>query len=95
MINKKIIKNIKISKSASFDDFNFKCQILKKINHAYCLNKNLLMYRIRDKSLSKNKLRNLIELWKINNSFNKLGFFKNLISVVFISINSIKKYGLK
>ena len=78
-----------------FDDFNFKCQILRKVGYAFCLNKNLLLYRIRNKSLSQYKIKNIIWVWKINKSFNSLSFFENLSSILSISINSLKKYGLK
>ena len=95
MIKKSVIKDIKISDSPIFDDFNFKCQILRNVGYAFCLNKNLLLYRIRNKSLSQNKIKNIIWLWKINKSFNSLSFFENLSSILSISINSLKKYGLK
>ena len=95
MIRKSVIKDIKISDSPIFDDFNFKCQILRKVGYAFCLNKNLLLYRIRNKSLSQDKIKNIIWLWKINKSFNSLSFFENLSSILSISINSLKKYGLK
>ena len=95
IISKDKIRNIKISNSPNFEDYNFKCQILKKIDYAHCLNKDLLLYRVRDKSLSQSKIRNLKWVWKINKKFNKLSFLSNLISVFFISINSIKKYGFK
>ena len=62
---------------------------------AHCLQQNLLAYRIRERSLSKNKLRNVYWIWKINRKFNKLSFVKSLISVVMISINSLRKYGFK
>ena len=86
---------IKLSNSPNFDDYYLKCQILRKIKFAYCLKKNLLNYRISFNSLSSNKVRNLFWLWKINKVFNKLNFFNNLTSVISISINSLKKYGLK
>ncbi len=95
MVNKKIIKQIKFSKSPNFEDYYLKCQLLKKIDYAYCLNKFLLKYRVRDKSLSKNKFRNLFWLWKINRTFNKLSYFESFSSVISISINSLIKYGFK
>ena len=95
MINKEIIKKIKLSNSPNFDDFYFKCQILKKVKFAYGLNKYLLRYRISSKSLSTNKFRNLFWLWEINRKFNKLNFVHSLISLISISVNSLKKYGFK
>ncbi len=95
MIKKNLIKKIKLSKSPNFEDYFLKCQLLKKINYAYGLNKILLKYRIRENSLSKNKVRNVLWLWRINRNFNKMSFFKSFISVISISFNSLKKYGMK
>ena len=95
MIRRKLFNRIKLSHSPNFEDYFLKCQILKKINYAYCLQNNLLDYRIRIRSLSNDKLRNIIWIWIINRKFNKMSFFKSLISVFLISFNSIKKYGLK
>ena len=44
----------------------------------FCLNKNLLLYRIRNKSLSQNKIKNIIWLWKINESFNGESVYHNV-----------------
>jgi teichuronic acid biosynthesis glycosyltransferase TuaG len=95
MIKKKLLKNIKLCKSPNFEDYYLKCQIIKKVKYAYCIKKNLLKYRLKKKSLSKNKLRNIFWLWKINRKFNKLSFLTSLISLTFISYNSLKKYGIK
>ena len=95
MIDKKILKNIKTSNSPNFDDFNLKCRILERVKYAYCLNKDLVMYRIRKNSLSNDKIRNLLWIWRINRKFNNLNFFSNVVSVLLISFNSIKKYGFK
>ena len=67
----------------------FKCKILNKIQFAKKFNQNTLFYRITKNSLTSNKLKNLLWLWKINKIYNKLTFFKNLKSLFFISINSI------
>ena len=69
-------------------------QILRKIKIAFGINKFLTNYRI-DQILYSNKLRNIYWIWKINNKYNKLNFFENLISVLSISLNSFKKYGFK
>ena len=43
-------------------------------------------------SRSKNKFKNLINLFNVNKRFIKLGFFSNIKSVIFISMNYLKKY---
>ena len=90
-----LIQNIKFSRTRICEDYFFKCQILKKIKFAYCLDENLTKYRIRKNSLQSNKLRNLYWIWNINRNYNRLSFVKNFISIMFISINSFKKYGFK
>ena len=95
IIKKSSIGNVKFSSTRICEDYFFKCQILKKTNYAYCLPENLTKYRIRNNSLQSNKIRNLYWIWYINKNFNQLSFFNNLISLLCISINSLKKYGFK
>lgn len=95
MIKREKIKSIKFTNSKICEDYYFKCKLLKKVKFAYCLNKNLTKYRIRDKSLQSNNIRNFYWIWKINKNYNNLNFFENFISLFFISLNSIKKYGGK
>ena len=59
------------------------------------INKKLAYYRILKTSRSANKLSNLINLWHINKNYNRLNTYKNLKSLFFISVNSLKKYGFK
>ena len=95
IVRKIFLSNLKLSKSPNFEDYYLKCQILKKIKYAYCLQKNLLRYRLRNTSLSKNKLRNVFWLWQINRKFNRLGLYDSLISVIMVSLKSLEKYGFK
>ena len=95
MVRRKEIKNIKFTNSKICEDYYFKCKLLKKVKFAYCLEKNLTRYRIRDKSLQSNNIRNFYWIWKINKDYNNLNFFENFISLFFISLNSLKKYGGK
>ena len=95
MIERKKLKNIRFTNSKICEDYYFKCKLLKKVNFAYCLNKFLTKYRIRNNSMQSNNLKNIFWIWKINKDFNKLSFLNNLFSIINISINSIKKYGGK
>ena len=95
IIKKSTIGNIKFKKLKICEDYFFKCEILKKINSAIKINNNSMFYQISKKSLQSNKLKNLYWVWHINKNYNKMSFLKNLKSLVLISINSIKKYGLK
>ena len=95
IIKRSSIGNTKFTNTKICEDYFFKCEILKKVNYAYCLQENLMEYRIRSDSLQSNKIRNLYWIWIINKKYNKMNFLKNLTSIFCISINSIKKYGFK
>ena len=77
------LKNINVSLSALT---KINCLLVKKI---------LTKYRIREKSLQSNNLRNFYWIWKINKDYNNLSFVENFLSLFFITINSLKKYGGK
>ena len=94
MIKLNKLKNIKFTNTKICEDYYFKCKLLKKVN-AFCLNKFLTKYRVRQNSLQSNNFRNFFWIWKINKDFNKLSFFDNFFSLLNISINSIKRYGTK
>ena len=87
--------NIKFSNTRICEDYFYKCQLLKKIGNACCYPGYLTRYQIRKKSLQSNRIRNIYWLWKINSKLNNFNVLKNLISIFFISLNSIKKYGLR
>ena len=94
IIRRSILKNIKFKKLKICEDYLFKCEMLKENNAFKCENA-LMFYRILKNSLQSNKIRNIYWVWYINKKYNKLNFYNNLMSLVLISINSIKKYGFK
>ena len=95
IIKRSLVKNIKFTNTKICEDYFFKCRILQKVSFAYCLNESLTKYRIRKNSLQSNKVRNLYWIWYINKKYNHFNFFKNLMSLLLISFNSLKKYGIK
>lgn len=95
IISRAILGSHRFRKIGLCEDYLFKCQLLKNNNIARKLNDNLAYYRILKKSRSSKRFKNIYWLWFINKNFNKLNFFYNIISVFFISINSIGKYGIK
>ena len=95
MIKRKIIGNVKFTNTKICEDFFFKCELLKKVGYAFCLKQYLTKYRIRKNSLQSNNLRNFYWIWKINKKYNKLNIIENFVSLIFISFNSLKKYGGK
>ena len=95
IIRRSILGTTRFKKIKLMEDYLFKCKLLKKNNIAKKLNDDLALYRILNKSRSSQRLKNIFWLWKINKNYNKLSFFTNLMSIIYITINSIKKYGLK
>lgn len=89
VINKFFINKIRIC-----EDYLFKCELLKKYN-AYKCPGLLANYKVREGSLQSSRIKVLFAVWQINKNYNRMNIFKNLFSVIFISINSIIKYGLR
>ena len=95
IISKNIANKIKFSNTKICEDYYYKCQLLKKIGNAYCHPGFLTEYQIRSNSLQSNRIKNLYWIWKINKNLNRFSILKNLISVLLISFNSLKKYGFR
>ena len=95
VVKRAIVGSIKFSNTKICEDYFFKCQLLKKIGYAYCCAHYLSEYQIRKGSLQSNSVKNIYWIWKINKKQNKFSILNNLISIFFISLNSIKKYGFK
>ncbi len=95
IIARSILETHRFKKVALLEDYLFKCGLLKRNFTAKKLGEDLAFYRILNESRSSKRIKNIYWLWHINNNYNKLSFFKNLMSIFFISLNSIKKYGIK
>ena len=95
LVKRSLIGKTKFINTKICEDYYFKCQLLTKTKYAYCLNQYLTKYRIRKNSLQSSNLKNFFWIWKINKDFNKLNFLDNCISLFFITINSLRKYGGK
>ena len=93
IIARSILGTQRFKKLIILEDYLFKCELLKNGNIASKLNENLAFYRILNKSRSSQRIQNVYWIWYINKKFNKLNFIRNIISIFFISLNSIKKYG--
>ena len=93
IIARSILSTHRFKKIKLCEDYLFKCKLLKENNTAKKINENSAYYRILSGSRSSRRLKNIFWLWYINKKFNKLNFIRNIISIFFISLNSIKKYG--
>ena len=96
ILKRKNIKNIKFKNIDLMEDYIFKCELMKKTKIPFIkFPKSTAIYRIIHESRSSKKIKNIYNLWLINKNYNKLNFIENLISLISISFNSLKKYGFK
>ena len=95
ILKKKIIENIYFKNLKFSEDYFFKCQMLKRIKNAYKCPNIYAYYLIRNNSLQSNRFSVLLSLWRINRDLNKINFFENILSILCISSNSLKKYGFR
>jgi len=96
IIKRKYLRKLKFRKLNLLEDYIFKCELMKKTKIKFRkFSDASVIYRIIKKSRSSKKISNIYNLWKLNKTYNKLSFIQNLSSLLFISLNSLKKYGLK
>ena len=95
IIRRSVLQTIRFKKIKIMEDYLFKCQLMKNNITAKKLDENLAYYRILEESRSSKRFKNIFWLWHVNKKYNKFNFIENLISIISISINSIKKYGFK
>jgi teichuronic acid biosynthesis glycosyltransferase TuaG len=94
ILTRKAIGRINFPNIRICEDYLFKCNLLKKFT-AFKLDKVNTYYRIRKGSLQSYRLKVLWTVWKINKNFNNMSFVQNLLSLLSISLNSLKKYGFR
>ena len=95
IIKRSAIGYTRFKKLRICEDYLFKCDLLKKNITARKFNQNTMFYRIVKNSLQSSKFRNLYWIWYINKKYNKLTILNNLKSILFITISSMKRYGIK
>ena len=66
VVSRKISKGLKFTNTKICEDYFYKCQILKRTNFAYCLDKYLTEYRIRKIHYKVIVLKNIYWIWFIN-----------------------------
>ena len=67
-------------------------KILKEIDKAYCLYEILGQYRIREGSISVNKIDNLKYQWKLYRNIEKINIVKSFYYMIFYVFYGMKKY---
>lgn len=72
-------------------DFGLWLELLKKTTYAYCCNLNLADYRIRQNSVSSNKMALIKYHWNLYYKIEDLGFFYSIYLVFLYIVNAIRK----
>ena len=67
-------------------------EILKEIDKAYCLYEILGQYRIREGSISVNKIDNLKYQWKLYRNIEKINIVKSFYYMTFYALYGMRKY---
>jgi teichuronic acid biosynthesis glycosyltransferase TuaG len=94
IIRRNILNKVFFPSLRLCEDFYFKCRILRKTK-AYKCKGIYSYYRLRNNSLQNQRIKVLFAVWNINKNLNKMSFINNLISIILISYNSLKKYGFR
>lgn len=66
-------------------------RVIKKTTYAYCCNLNLADYRIRQNSVSSNKMALIKYHWNLYYKIEDLGFFYSIYLVFLYIVNAIRK----
>ena len=94
IIKKEILNRVSFPNLRLCEDYYFKCKILK-LNNAYKCPGTYSFYRLRNDSLQSYRFKVLKAIWCINKNLNKMNYINNLTSVLFIILNSLKKYAYR
>ena len=73
-------------------DYGLWLSILKEVEYAYGIRKPLATYRIRKGSVSRNKFKAILYVWRIYRDVEKIGFLKSLYLILCYTYNGYKKY---
>lgn len=73
-------------------DFGLWLKLLKRTEFGYCIQQNLAQYRIRENSVSSNKIDLVRYHWYLYYNIEKFGFFRSIFLILqYIYINIFKK----
>lgn len=87
-INKKLLK---MPPLRSAEDVQTWLSILKTGVVAYGLNDNLTEYRIRKNSTSSNKIKSIINIWKVYREYQSIGIMKSIYYIFMHKLNALKR----
>ena len=73
-------------------DYGFWLSVLKKIKCAYGIQQPLAIYRIRKNSVSRNKYKAMLYVWKVYRDVEKLNMVYSTYLIINYTINGLLKY---
>jgi teichuronic acid biosynthesis glycosyltransferase TuaG len=91
MINKEIVGNFKLMDIRTRQDGQLWISLLKKGYVAYGINDILVQYRVHPQSISANKIKATVQIWKLYFKIEKLGFLPSCYYFINYLYNAIKK----
>lgn len=87
------VGKVKIPDVELREDHAMWLDVLRKIEFARALNEPLGIYRIRDNSVSRNKLKIAFKQFDVYYKFLNFNFLKSVYYTFFWALNGLKKYG--
>jgi len=91
MISKKLMKNYFFSKLKTKEDYLLWLKIIKSIKRFNGIRKKLIYWRYLDRSLSSSNIQKIVDAFRLYNKHLNFNYFKTLLCVFRLSINSIIK----
>lgn len=79
-------------KTVFYDDFACWLELLRRGCFAYGLNKDLMRYRVQSDSISRNKWRSALEVWRTYRKVEKIGLFRSVWSFSCYIVRAVQKY---
>jgi len=91
MLDKTVVGDVEVPRFRTSEDTATWLQILKKGFKAYAIEPTLVLYRIRRKSASSNKLKASADLWKVYRQQENLSLCKAIECFLSYAFHAIKK----
>jgi teichuronic acid biosynthesis glycosyltransferase TuaG len=91
MINKEIVGDFQMMNIRTRQDGQLWISLLKRGFYAYGIENILVRYRVHPESISSNKIRATIQIWRLYYKIEKLGFLPSCYYFVNYLYNAVKK----
>lgn len=81
-----------VMRKTYYDDFDCWLQILKRGNMAYGLNEDLMRYRVLGQSVSRNKKKSALHVWRAYRDLEQLNLFQSMWYFAQYALRGLLKY---